>query len=614
MLEQIRIQNFAIIDQLDLTFAPGLNVITGETGAGKSIIIDAVDLLLGGKADAAFVRAGTDKSTIEGVFVLDARATAALATVLRRADLLAEDAPAPDTMTLTREVRANGRSTARVNGTNVNLDVLSDVGGALVDIHGQSEHLSLLKPSSHIELLDRFGSLLEFRSALGAVVNKLVDVRREIQRLTTDDAARARRAEMLRYAVEEIDAAGLVSGEDDELRAERSRLTNSEQLAEVSGEIMTLLRGEDAAEGFVPAVDALMQVAALLRKLAQIDAALKEDYDLAETVAAQAEELASNIRDYADTVEYNPSRLNEVEERLEAINSLKKRFGSSIDAILKYADDARVELDTLDHSEARLEDLRAQEDKLLHYVGDMAAKISAMRAAASKRMGAGVVTELADLRMGSARFEVDLAQIDDPDGCFVGQGDDERRVAFDHTGIDRAEFMMSANPGIPLRPLAKVASGGEAARIMLALKRVLSQADHTPTLIFDEIDTGIGGRVGSVVGEKLWQLTDEHQVLVVTHLAQLAGYADRHYRVEKLIENDANGSRTRTRIVPLDADHERATELAAMLGTPNESGYQSAVDLLLTAAHYKRGGESVTQDADHAAAEDVVEPEQRNLF
>ena len=211
-------------------------------------------------------------------------------------------------------------------------------------------------------------------------------------------------------------------------------------------------------------------------------------------------------------------------------------------------------------------------------------------------------------------FEVDLAQIDDPDGCFVGQGDDERRVAFDHTGIDRAEFMMSANPGIPLRPLAKVASGGEAARIMLALKRVLSQADHTPTLIFDEIDTGIGGRVGSVVGEKLWQLTDEHQVLVVTHLAQLAGYADRHYRVEKLIENDANGSRTRTRIVPLDADHERATELAAMLGTPNESGYQSAVDLLLTAAHYKRGGESVTQDADHAAAEDVVEPEQRNLF
>jgi DNA repair protein RecN (Recombination protein N) len=600
MLEQIRIQNFAIIDQLELTFAPGLNVITGETGAGKSIIIDAVDLLLGGKADAAFVRAGAEKSSIEGVFALDARAAAALAPALRRASLLDDDAIPPPSVTLAREVRSNGRSTARVNGTAVNLDVLSDVGGALVDIHGQSEHLSLLKPASHIDLLDRYGSLMEFRVALAAVVNRLIDVRREITRLTTDDAARARRAEMLRYAVEEIDAASLTAGEDDELRAERTRLTNSEQLAELSGEIMALLRGEDAAEGFVPAVDGLMQVAALLRKLAHIDAGLKDNYDTAESLAAQADELASAMRDYADGIEYNPARLNEVEERLDVIASLKKRFGGGIEAVLKYADDARAELDTLENSEERLEELRANEEKLLHYIGDMAAKISTMRTAAAKRMGAGVVAELADLRMASARFEVSIEQADEPTGCYVGEGDDERRLAFDHTGIDRVEFMMSANPGIPLRPLAKVASGGEAARIMLALKRVLSQADHTPTLIFDEIDTGIGGRVGSVVGEKLWQLTGEHQVLVVTHLAQLAGYADRHYRVEKLIEGDSKNASTRTRIIPLDGDDQRAAELAAMLGTLNESGYRSAVDLLTTAARYKRGGESVTANGIHA--------------
>jgi DNA repair protein RecN (Recombination protein N) len=588
MLEEIRIQNFAIIDALELTFAPGLNVITGETGAGKSIIIDAVDLLLGGKADAAFVRAGTDKAQIEGVFSLTDRVRAALLPALRRAELLDDDSP-PDILTLTREVRANGRSTARINGTTVNLDLLSEIGGALVDIHGQSEHLSLMKPSSHLDLLDRFGGLMEMRMALGAVVNKLNDARAEIARLTSDDAARARRAEMLRYAVEEIDAAELVPGEDAALRAERDRLSNSEQIAELTAAIMLILRGDDAADGFVSAVDGLSQTAALLRKLAGIDPSLKEDYDLAESIAAQADELASSIRHYADTVEFNPERLDELEERLELINALKKRFGGSIEAVLKYADDARAELDNLENSEERLEKLRAEENKLLRFIGDMATKISGLRHDAAARMSAGVVAELADLRMASARFEVSIDHADDADGCFVG----DRRLAFDHTGIDRVEFMMSANPGVPLRPLAKVASGGEAARIMLALKRVLTSADHTPTLIFDEIDTGIGGRVGSVVGEKLWQLTAEHQVLVVTHLAQLAGYADRHYRVEKLIDNQA----TRTRILPLEGDAARAEELAAMLGTTNDTGYQSAVELLTTAAHYKQGiGASAADD------------------
>ncbi len=580
MLEEIRIQNFAIIDALELTFAPGLNVITGETGAGKSIIIDAVDLLLGGKADAAFVRAGAEKALIEGVFSLDERARAALLPILRRTDLIDDGAP-PDALTLTREVRANGRSTARINGTTVNLELLSEIGGALVDLHGQSEHLSLMKPSSHLDLLDRFGGLMEMRMALGAVVNKLNDARAEIARLTSDDAARARRAEMLRYAVEEIDAAALVPGQDAALRAERDRLSNSEQIAELTATILLILRGDDAADGFVSAVDGLAQAAALLRKLAGIDPSLKDDYDLAESIAAQADELAASIRRYADSVEFNPERLNELEERLELISALKKRFGGSIEAVLQYADDARAELNHLENSEERLEKLRAEETKLLRYIGEMGSRISALRREAAARLSAGVVAELADLRMASARFEVEIAHVDDPDGCFVG----DRRLAFDHTGIDRVEFMMSANPGVPLRPLAKVASGGEAARIMLALKRVLASADHTPTLIFDEIDTGIGGRVGAVVGEKLWQLTREHQVLVVTHLAQLAGYADRHYRVEKRIEDQV----TRTRILTLDSDAARAEELAAMLGTTNDTGYQSAVDLLTAAARYKQG-------------------------
>ncbi|MFQ3568205.1 MAG: DNA repair protein RecN [Aggregatilineales bacterium] len=578
MLEELRIQNFAIIESLELTFAPGLNVITGETGAGKSIIIDAVELLLGGKADASFIRAGAERALIEGVFGLDPRARAAIVPILQREELLEDDDA--EVLTITREMRANGRSTARINGVTVNLEMLSEIGAFLVDVHGQSAHLSLLRPSAHIDLLDRYAGLMDARDALGVVVGRLAGVRREIETLRADEAALKRRAELLAREIEEIEAAGLTPGEDDDLRAERNRLANSEQLAKLSAEAVALLYGDEAAVEGLGAVDALMQVAALLGKLAQIDPALAEEHDLAGSVAAQAEELAVSLRRYIDHVEYNPERLNEVEERLEVINALKRRYGPSIALILEHAGKARAELDALEHSEERLEELARQETTLLKHIGELAERISRGRAAAAAQLSEGIIRELADLRMASARFEVSLEQREDPEGCYVG----ERRLAFDQTGIDRVEFMLSANPGEPLRPLAKVASGGEAARIMLALKRVLTSADHTPTLIFDEIDQGIGGRIGSIVGEKLWALTGEHQVMVVTHLAQLAGYADRHYRVLKGVD----GGRTRAQIVALADEAARVEELAAMLGTPNESGLQSARELLAQAAGYKR--------------------------
>ena len=578
MLEELRIHNFAIIDQLELSFATGLNVITGETGAGKSIIIDAVELLLGGKADASFVRSGAERAVVEGVFTLNERAAALIVPVLQREELIDDDQL--DALTLTREVRSNGRSTARINGVTVNLDVLSEIGDLLVDVHGQSEHLSLLKPASHIDLLDRYADLMDARAALASVVSRLNDARAEIHHLLADEAALARRAELLRHEIEEIDAAELTPGEDDELRAERNRLANSEQLATLSGEVLLLLLGEETPDAPPGALDQLIQSAALLHKLAAIDQNLNTDYELAESLSAQADELAMTLRRYADSVEYNPERLDEVEERLELINTLRRRYGASIELVLEHAERARAELNGIEHSEERLNELRKQETNLLKHIGELAERISRARVSAAGRLSAGIVGELADLRMSSARFEVALEQRADPDGCYVG----DQRLAFDSTGIDHVEFMMSANPGEPLRPLAKVASGGEAARIMLALKRVLTQADHTPTLIFDEIDQGIGGRVGSIVGEKLWQLTGEHQVMVVTHLAQLAGYADCHYRVLKQV---ADG-RTRTQIVALDDQGQRVEELAAMLGTTHESGFQSARELLLQAAAYKR--------------------------
>jgi DNA repair protein RecN (Recombination protein N) len=581
MLQEIRIQNFAIIDRLELTFGAGLNVITGETGAGKSIVIDAVELLLGGKADPSFVRSGEERALIEGTFGLDDRTQAVIVPILQRDDLIEQETEAVDEIVITRELRSNGRSSARVNGVTVNLETLAEIGEKLVDVHGQSAHLSLLKPSYHIDLLDRYANMMDAREALGSVVARLRDTRREIAHLLEDEASLKRRAERLAHEIKEIDGAELTDGEDEALKNERSRLSNSEQLARLSGDALSLLYGDDDTPEQMGAADQIMQAATLLGKLAHIDVALEEDHSTLESAAEQVDEVATTLRRYLDRVEYNPERLNEVEERLELIVGMKRRYNAAdIEAILAYADRAREELEGLENSEERLAELRKQETNMLKHIGELAERISRARSASAKQLSDGIVRELADLRMESARFETQIDQQDDPDGCYVG----ERRLAFDESGIDHVEFMMSANPGEPLRPLAKVASGGEAARIMLALKRVLTAADQTSTLIFDEIDQGIGGRVGSVVGEKLWELTGNHQVMVVTHLAQLAGYADRHFRVIKRVD----GGRTITEIMPLTEEAQKDEELAAMLGTLNEPGLQSARELLTSAAQFKR--------------------------
>lgn len=569
MLEELRIQNFAIIDSLELTFHTGFNVITGETGAGKSIIIDAVDLLLGGKADAGVVRGGAEKAVIEGVFALDARTRPLITTLLKQQDLLDDENAAY--ITLAREVRNNGRSTARVNGISTNAELLREIGEKLVDIHGQSDHLSLMKPTIHIDLLDRYADLLEIREALATVVDNLTGVRREIRGLMDDEAALKRRAEQLRHDIEVIDAAELTPGEDDDLRAERKRLANSEQLALLTAEAAALLSGDDRDDQ-APAVDQVMRVAAILGKLAAIDPDLEEFQEMAESISAQAQELALEMTRYGQEIEFDPDRINDIEERLEMINGLRRRYGMTIELVLEYAENARRELDNLENSEERLEELLAKENLMLRQIGELGQNISKTRRAIGQQLARLVVNELKDLRMERTQFEVALTWHDDPDGCYVG----DRRVAFDATGIDDVEFMMSANPGEPLRPLAKVASGGEAARIMLALKRVLSQADHTPTLIFDEVDQGIGGRVGAVVGEKLWSLTNTHQVLVVTHLPQLAGYADTHFQVRKVAGKD----RTVTHVNLLEDEDLRISELSEMLGATGEGSQQSAREIL----------------------------------
>ncbi len=566
MLEELRIQNFAVIDRLELRFGAGFQVITGETGAGKSILIDAVELLLGARADPAFVRAGSERSIIEGVIRLDERVKSLLQPALQREDLL--DPDDPDYLTIRRELRRRGRSSARINGVPVRSNLLAEIGGELFDIHGQSQHLSLFHPRRHIDLLDRYAGLLEARAGLASLVADLARAQAEMRGLADDSVALAQRADLLRHELDEIQAADLDPAEEDTLQKERNRLANSEQLAQLAGEAARLLDDDDRG-----AVDKLMEVAGALMKLAQIDPQMNEQYDLAETLAQGAQELALELARYAGDAEYDPLRLNELEERLELIKGLKRRHKvDSVRDILDYARRAQTELESIDHSDERLQELGVQEERLLRQIGDISWRLSQARAQAGADLSAAVVRELTDLRMERTRFDVRLAQAEHPAGCIVG----DARYKFDAKGLDDVEFLLSANPGEPLRPLAKVASGGEAARIMLALKRVLTAADQTPILIFDEVDQGIGGRLGAVVGEKLWSLSNEHQVLCVTHLPQLASYADAHYQAQK----DLQTAHAATQVRKLADDDERVSELADMLGAGGRAGLLSARELL----------------------------------
>jgi DNA repair protein RecN (Recombination protein N) len=581
MLVELHIRNFAIIDELHLRFSPGFNVVTGETGAGKSIIVDAVALLLGGKADAEMVRAGADRAEIEGHFALppatqvqDAEEGTTLASILAAEGLEGEG----DVLILAREVRREGRTVGRVNGRAVSLSLLSDIGHRLVDIHNQGDHLSLLRVREHIALLDRYAGLGDLRARVAAEVHALRQVRRELAALRQDERERARRIDLLTYQVEEIRAARLTPGEEDALLAERTRLANAEQLLTLTGEALQALEDETGEQP--GAIDRLGEAVHALSRLARIDGDRRGDLQAAEALADSLSDLARAVRHYRDSVEYNPERLQEVEERLNLIYNLKRKYGDSIGEIIAYGEQAARELETVTHAGERIAELEQEEEKRLRAIGKLGAELSQARRAAGERLARAIEQELNDLRMAKARFGVDITWQDDPSGAYVPEASSFRRVAFDATGLDRVEFLVSANPGEPLRPLAKVASGGETSRLMLALKAVLSAADATPTLIFDEIDVGIGGRVGAVVGRKLWGLTRPtaglgHQVLCVTHLPQLAAYGDMHLKVEKRI----SGERTTTVVTVLNGG-DRLAELAAMLGAETEAARRSVAEML----------------------------------
>ena len=568
MLTELTIRNLAIIDKLRLQFAPGFNVLTGETGAGKSIILDAMSLVLGGRADTTLVRAQAAGAYVEAVFTLPPHVQQQLLPLLEAEGLEGE---ATDLLVLARELRANGRSFSRVNGRAVNLAVLRQITAPLLDIHGQGEHLSLLRRRAHLPLLDAYAGLEKERGEVAAAVGRLQKIRQALSELRQNRRDNAQRAEMLQYQIQEIGAANLQPGEEAELRAERTRLGNTEQLMLAATQAVTLITGMD--DDTPAAADMLGQAERALVQLTRYDETQGPLLENLQGIIYQLSELSSDLQSYLDKLEFNPGRLDFVEERLALIQSLKRKYGETVADVLARQEAAAAELAQIEGSEERLATLEREEETALRQVGELALALSQKRQAAAEKLATAVETQLAELNMPGARFRVDFQQEAQADGVYAGG----ERLAYDQTGIDRVAFLISTNPGEPLKPVARVASGGETARLMLALKTALAQADTTPTLIFDEIDQGIGGRIGDVVGRKLWGLTavGQHQVIVVTHLPQLAGYGDAHFRVSKGVVD----GRTVTRVEDLDRDG-RVQELAAMLGAQGKHATAAAESIL----------------------------------
>jgi DNA repair protein RecN (Recombination protein N) len=575
MLTELHIQNFAIIDKLDLRFGSGLIILTGETGAGKSIILDAVVMLIGGKADTTFVRTDSDAALVEGVFQLNGPEKEAVQEILKREELLDD----PNYVVLSREVRKEGRSVARVNGRTVNIGLLKELGAILIDIHGQAEHLSLLDSRAHLGLLDRYAEVSRPLGDYRQTYHTLLNLRRELTELRKAQADADRKIEMLTYQAEEIESARLKPGEDEDVRKERDRLANAESLAQNAQEALAIL--DEGSPEMPAASDLIGQAAQALAAMAKVDSGQNDLANQAEALLETLADMVHSLRDYLEEIEFNPKRLDEVEERLDLIQSLKRKYGGNIQAVITYGQEARNQLDTISGAAERIDELELQEAKLLEKLSKQAIALSEKRKSAALAMSKGIETELGDLKMSSAKFSVDFQTKPDLNGVPLNGGS---RIAFDHNGFDKVEFLIAPNPGEGLKPLVKIASGGETSRLMLGLKNVLARADQIPSLIFDEIDQGIGGRVGMTVGQKLWNLSRMHQVFCVTHLPQLAVFGDEHYQVQKLIHDN----RTLTRVELLH-DQPRLLELSQMLGEVGEGTLRSAHELMQVAREMVKG-------------------------
>lgn len=540
MLLQLSIRNIALIDKLDVSFSPGLNVLTGETGAGKSIVVGALDFVIGGRADKERIAGGADRGQVEALY--DVSQMPRVKALLAEMALEIED----DLLPIMREISQAGRSVCRVAGVVTPLSQLRRVTELLVDLHGQHAHQSLLNPGIHLQFLDAMGDAKH--QALVASVRTAYEqwstARKALAAAEGGAQERARREDMLRFQLEELDGARLVEGEEEALEQERDVMRNAEDIREALERAYAYLSG-GVSDELPSALDGLRVVMEALETVSEYGEGYEQAYNqLAESVYT-LESVAHDLDNLRDVAESDPQRLDEVEARLDMLGRLKRKYGETTADMIAFREQVREQLAASEDLEARLDDLQKEEKRQHKLLEEGAQKLSAARHALAKGCEARVLGQLSDLGMQGARFEV-----------AFGDG-----AAMSADGLDKVEFLLSANAGEPLRPLSRVASGGELSRIMLAFKVIEAENEGIPVLVFDEVDTGISGRMGQIVADKMKQVAASRQILCVTHLPQIAASADAQYLVEKM-EKDG---RTRTTVQLLDHAG-RVQVLARMLG------------------------------------------------
>ena len=547
MLKELRIKNYAIIDELSIDFKAGLNILTGETGAGKSIIIESLGLILGERASDESIRSGEDSASVEAVY--DISRVKNIKEKLSESGIETEN----NELIIRRQISRSGKNRSYINDSAVNLSLLKDIGDMLVDIHGQHEHQTLLHPENHSIVLDLFGNTLPLREKCRENYSNLQNLQREVNELINKERERVQKIDLLNFQKEEIDKAELKIGEDDDLKNEKNLLQNAERLHRYATESYEALY---STEGSV--IEKLNSVITNITEINKIDSSAGKILDDGKEALFEIEDVASRIRDYTGKIEFNPDRLSEIDDRLAEITALKRKYGTNIEDVLTYRKKIDEDLEILSKSQERMDGLSAEIEKLKKEMEDVSMELAKEREKAADRFESMIEKELKELKMEKVRFKVNFSYEEDDTSFIKYKG---KSVKLFPEGIGKIEFFFSPNIGEDLKPLSKIASGGELSRVMLSIKNILTNKDSIPVLIFDEVDAGIGGGVAEIVGEKLKKVSKGRQVFCITHLPQIASRADSHFLIAKKTSNN----RTITSIKELKGE-ERVEEIARMAG------------------------------------------------
>ncbi|MCD8180215.1 MAG: DNA repair protein RecN [Firmicutes bacterium] len=553
MLNQLSIKNVAVIDRLDVDFHGGVSVLTGETGAGKSIIIDSINMILGGRANKELVRYGTDKAVVQGVF----EAPKSVCDALESNDIDVDGGE----VVITRQITKDGKSVARINGMAVTLNFLRSLADELINIHGQHDNQALLTPSRHSDFLDAYADNGEYINQYKAILSKKRETEKKIASLEMDEQEKMQRIDLLEYQVNEIKTASLEKGEEEDLKKQRDIYANAERITSSVSEAYRNIYGGDevqsAYDGISIAVDAISGISDLDPRLGAI-------YDSLSTVMYTLEDTAHELKEFGDGIEFDEQTLNDIEERLDLISKLKRKYGGSIEEILEYLAKAEKNLNEIMLSDEKTNELKAELKSITKDLSEKGRALSGRRKKAALTLEKAIEKSLCELNMEKSRFCVKV----------------ESGSTFYENGMDKVEFLISANPGEPLKPLAKIASGGELSRVMLAIKSILADSDGVDTLIFDEIATGVSGKAALSIAKKLSDIGANKQVICITHLPQLAAAADNHY----LISKDTDGDMALTTLTELDEEG-RESELARIIdgGEVTQTALSHAREMLKNA-------------------------------